>query len=70
MVLGRGPLLARPGDRADVVRGPGLFAVPLRQPAVRPLPSTWRNPGMAQSDTRSVQFSARLPFRSDNPAIT
>jgi alkylation response protein AidB-like acyl-CoA dehydrogenase len=35
----------------------GLFAVPLRRPAVRPLPSTWRNPGMAQSDTRSVHFS-------------
>jgi alkylation response protein AidB-like acyl-CoA dehydrogenase len=35
----------------------GLFAVNLHHPAVRPLPSTWRNPGMAQSDTRSVQFS-------------
>ena len=35
----------------------GLFAVDLRHPAVRPLPSTWRNPGMAQSDTRSVQFN-------------
>ena len=34
-----------------------LFAVDLRHPAVRPLPSTWRNPGMAQSDTRSVQFN-------------
>ncbi len=40
----------------------GLFAVNVRQPAVRPLPSTWRNPGMAQSDTRSVQFS-------DAPAV-
>jgi len=35
----------------------GLFAVDLRHPAVSPLPSTWRNPGMAQSDTRAVQFS-------------
>jgi hypothetical protein len=34
-----------------------LFAVNLRHPAVTPLPSTWRNPGMAQSDTRSVQFN-------------
>jgi alkylation response protein AidB-like acyl-CoA dehydrogenase len=34
----------------------GLFAVNARHPAVRPLPSTWRNPGMAQSDTRSMQF--------------
>ena len=35
----------------------GLFAVNLHHPSVRPLPSTWRNPGMAQSDTRSVQFT-------------
>ncbi|BBZ20662.1 acyl-CoA dehydrogenase family protein [Mycolicibacterium gadium] len=35
----------------------GLFAVDLRNPGVRPLPSGWRNPGMAESDTRSVQFS-------------
>ena len=34
-----------------------LVAVDLRDEAVRPLPSTWRNPGMAGSDTRSVQFS-------------
>ena len=34
-----------------------LFAVDLHQPGVTPLPSTWRNPGMAQSDTRSVQFN-------------
>jgi hypothetical protein len=41
----------------------GLFAVPLDQPEVRPLPSNWRNAGMAESDTRSVQFSgaAALP---------
>jgi hypothetical protein len=35
----------------------GLFAVNLRHPAVKPLPSTWSNIGMAQSDTRSVQFT-------------
>ena len=34
----------------------------LRGSGVQPLPSTWRNPGMAESDTRSVQFS-------DAPAI-
>lgn len=36
----------------------GLFAVDLADHRVRPLPSTWRNAGMADSDTRSVQFSA------------
>lgn len=35
----------------------GLFAVQLGHPGVQPLPSTWRNAGMADSDTRSVQFS-------------
>jgi alkylation response protein AidB-like acyl-CoA dehydrogenase len=35
----------------------GLFAVELAQVSVQPLPSGWRNPGMAESDTRSVQFS-------------
>jgi alkylation response protein AidB-like acyl-CoA dehydrogenase len=35
----------------------GLFAVDLHDDGVRPLPSTWRNTGMAESDTRSVQFS-------------
>ena len=35
----------------------GLFAVDLRHAGVRPLPSGWRNVGMAESDTRSVQFS-------------
>jgi len=35
----------------------GLFAVNVHHPAVNPMASTWRNPGMAQSDTRSVQFS-------------
>ncbi|CAN5701023.1 acyl-CoA dehydrogenase family protein [soil metagenome] len=34
-----------------------LFAVPVTDAAVRALPSTWWNPGMAGSDTRSVQFS-------------
>ncbi|CAM4113685.1 hypothetical protein MB901379_04588 [Mycobacterium basiliense] len=35
----------------------GLFAVTVTDPAVKPLPSTWWNPGMAGSDTRSVQFT-------------
>ncbi|MGZ4563402.1 MAG: acyl-CoA dehydrogenase family protein [Mycobacterium sp.] len=35
----------------------GLFAVPLTDPAVKPLPSTWWNAGMAGSDTRPVQFT-------------
>jgi alkylation response protein AidB-like acyl-CoA dehydrogenase len=34
----------------------GLFAVDLREHGARPLPSTWRNAGMSESDTRSVQF--------------
>lgn len=34
----------------------GLFAVDLAAPGVRPLPSTWRATGMAESDTRSVRF--------------
>jgi alkylation response protein AidB-like acyl-CoA dehydrogenase len=34
-----------------------LFAVEVGHPAVSALPSTWCNPGMAQSDTRSVQFA-------------
>ncbi len=36
----------------------GLFAVDLKAHGVRPLPSRWRNAGMAESDTRSVQFTA------------
>ncbi|KMO76926.1 acyl-CoA dehydrogenase family protein [Mycolicibacterium chlorophenolicum] len=40
----------------------GLFAVDLGAPGVRPLPSTWRNAGMADSDTRSVHFE-------DAPAV-
>lgn len=35
----------------------GLFAVDLRGDAVRPLDRTWRNAGMADSDTRAVQFT-------------
>jgi alkylation response protein AidB-like acyl-CoA dehydrogenase len=35
----------------------GLFAVALVDPAVKALPSTWWNTGMAGSDTRSVQFT-------------
>lgn len=35
----------------------GLFAVALDDPAVKPLPSTWCNVGMAGSDTRPVLFS-------------
>jgi alkylation response protein AidB-like acyl-CoA dehydrogenase len=35
----------------------GLFAVTLIDPAVKALPSTWWNAGMAGSDTRSVQFN-------------
>ena len=34
----------------------GLFAVALDAPGVRPLTSAWHNTGMADSDTRSVQF--------------
>lgn len=36
----------------------GLYAVNLHGQGVHPLPSTWRNAGMAESDTRSVQFTA------------
>ncbi len=35
----------------------GLFAVDLSSDAVRPLEKTWRNAGMADSDTRSVEFT-------------
>lgn len=35
----------------------GLFAVDLTQAGVEALPSTWCNTGMAESDTRSVQFT-------------
>jgi alkylation response protein AidB-like acyl-CoA dehydrogenase len=40
----------------------GLFAVDLRGDAVQSLKSTWRNAGMADSDTRAVQFT-------DAPAV-
>ena len=36
----------------------GLFAVAVNDPGVRPQPSTWRNPGMRESDTRDVDFTA------------
>ena len=42
----------------------GLFAVDLREPGVRPLPSIWHNAGMADSDTRSVQFGEPRPSPS------
>ena len=40
----------------------GLFAVDLNADRVSPLPSDWRNAGMADADTRSVRFS-------DAPAV-
>ncbi|MDY6995697.1 MAG: acyl-CoA dehydrogenase [Actinomycetota bacterium] len=36
----------------------GLFAVDLAGHGVRPLPGNWRNAGMADADTRSVQFTS------------
>lgn len=47
--------------RVDAERR-GLFAVDLVDPHVLPLPGNWRNAGMADSDTRSVQFT-------DAPAV-
>lgn len=41
--------------RADNVRG--LYAVDLSQPEVMPLTHSWRNAGMRDCDTRSVQLS-------------
>jgi alkylation response protein AidB-like acyl-CoA dehydrogenase len=35
----------------------GLFAVKVTEPAVKALPTTWWNAGMAGSDTRPVQFT-------------
>lgn len=35
----------------------GLYAVELSSPGVRALPGSWSNAGMAESDTRSVQFN-------------
>ncbi len=43
---------ARLGDKRR-----GLFAVDLDSAAVRPLERTWHNTGMAESDTRSVEFN-------------
>lgn len=44
---------------ADLTEGRrGLFAVDLRDEAVRPQERTWRNAGMADSDTRAVQFNS------------
>lgn len=45
----------------------GLFAVDLRGAGVRPLASTWRNTGMAESDTRSVQFSGAAAIPVGDP---
>ena len=36
----------------------GLFAVELNQVGAQSLPSTWHNAGMAESDTRAVQFTS------------
>jgi alkylation response protein AidB-like acyl-CoA dehydrogenase len=35
----------------------GLFAVTVAEPAVKAMPTTWWNVGMAGSDTRAVQFT-------------
>lgn len=45
----------------------GLFAVELNQPAIKALPSTWRNIGMQASDTRSVQFINAHAVRVGRP---
>jgi alkylation response protein AidB-like acyl-CoA dehydrogenase len=44
-----------------------LYAVATSNAGVRPLPSTWRNPGMADSDTRSVQFGNAHAVPVGNP---
>lgn len=44
-----------------------LYAVATSEAEVRPLPSAWRNPGMAESDTRSVQFSGAYAVPVGNP---
>ncbi len=44
--------------RDDKVRG--LYAVELGQDGVAPLPQNWRNVGMRESDTRSVQLSGAI----------
>ncbi|MCV7230354.1 acyl-CoA dehydrogenase [Mycolicibacterium komossense] len=45
----------------------GLFAVRTADPAVRALPSTWWNAGMAGSDTRSVQFTSAAAVPVGDP---
>jgi alkylation response protein AidB-like acyl-CoA dehydrogenase len=45
----------------------GLFAADLRGSGVRPLEYTWRNAGMAESDTRSVQFSGATAIPVGGP---
>lgn len=47
--------------RGDGTRG--LYAVALDHPGVEPLPETWRNAGMCDTDTRSVAFTA-VPARA------
>ena len=49
------------GRRDDGTRG--LYAVELKHAGVRPLPSTWCNVGMQDTDTRSVAFNA-VPARA------
>jgi hypothetical protein len=43
-------------NRTDGARG--LYAVDLRCPQVTPLEDSWRNAGMKDADTRTVQFSS------------
>jgi alkylation response protein AidB-like acyl-CoA dehydrogenase len=45
----------------------GLFAVTATDPAVKALPSTWWNAGMAGSDTRPVQFTNALAVAVGEP---
>jgi alkylation response protein AidB-like acyl-CoA dehydrogenase len=44
-----------------------LFAVGARDEEVQPLPSTWHNAGMADSDTRSVEFHCARAVPVGNP---
>ena len=54
--------------RADGDRG--LYAVDLRCPQVNPLEDSWRNAGMKDADTRTVQFAAPPQHPSAAPAST
>jgi len=45
----------------------GLFALTVTDPGIKPLPSTWWNPGMAGSDTRPVQFTNALAVLVGEP---